>query len=318
MKADQVERIAKEISEEQFLREALLRLSLEKETPVDVLDSKFEPIVTVEKEYLLVDVDVECSYTCSVGYNREESYYENGHRYTRTVTDWRPFSGNNSSREKVYVSNAPSQEGCATGSIISTCIKDTKQESIKKVDEEIEIYPEALDYAREVCLDSCYSRVDLPGDEQRDEDYSGSTTINSVLGAIIPEYEMEYTYNEQKYKVNGFACGNSCMDKTYPSTANTIKENANKKFNELLQYAICSFCIGLILAMFSILRFVQVVAILGSIVLFVIYFLKKREFKENEYMDMRRKKREKLIQVLKDKNLPELTVEEIEYFDKKV
>ena len=316
MKVDSVERINKEISESEFLREAFLRLSLETDTPADILESQFGKVENFENQYLQVKAETNCTYSCSVGYDRNVTYYENGKQKTKTVTDWQPFSGTNSSTELVYVGNADSQDDYPSTYKVASCVSACKEESFVKVDEQVEVNPSALEYAKQRCIASCFYRVDLPGDRQKDKNYSGVANVKAINVAYIPEYKMEYKYNGENYLVKGFACGDTCMNETYPSIASDVEKQTKKKLKPLKLAGFITAGVALIMSMIPGLLDISMLPWFGAIGVLIAYFIRKKKLKSQALTLLRQEKRLKLIDMLKEKNMKALTSEEVERFDK--
>lgn len=318
MKVDSVERIKKEIPEKDFLRETLISLSLEKDTPADVLTATFADIESSEGQYLLVKANTNCTYSCSVGYDRTVVYYENDTKKTKTVTDWQPFSGSNSSVEMVNVENADRQENLTLDYSISHCVAECKEESFEKLDEEMEVNHSALEFAKSRCVSKCFHRVSLPGDRHKDESYSGSTDIISITGFYMPKYELNYKYQDKIYTVNGFACGNSCMDKTFPTIANDVENQAKEQLKPLKIAGFVTAGVALLSSIIPVLSTISIIPWFGAIGILIAYFVKKKKIKNAAFNLLRQQKRGKLVDELKRLGLEALTAEEIARFDEKV
>ena len=118
-------RINPTVTEQEFLRDALIELATNADSPTDIFDAKFETVKNEEIKVLVNEVTADAFYTVTIGTNRTEEYtvmekkdvkyYKYGNRpatsseinkgeyvtvrvdtpvvKTRTVTDWTPFSG---------------------------------------------------------------------------------------------------------------------------------------------------------------------------------------------------------------------------------
>ncbi|MBO5892409.1 MAG: hypothetical protein J6Q30_06820 [Oscillospiraceae bacterium] len=115
--------VKKEIEKEAFLRQLLINLGNNAETPVDVVNAEIGEVQESIREVILCTAQVSGTCTASVGYDRQEPYmdYETykekvGDKYItrqrpvtkyRTVTDWQLFntvySGEARKRQRHYL-----------------------------------------------------------------------------------------------------------------------------------------------------------------------------------------------------------------------
>lgn len=135
MNTDGVIKIKKEHDKKEFIREVAIYLAKEEASQTDILERSFSDVKEEEKEYLFVTGQASVNYTCSVGYDRQEVYYEQVKKYkdgreyyenvkkTRTVTDWQPHSGSNTSKESTIVGNAADQDDYRSESDVLLCYK---------------------------------------------------------------------------------------------------------------------------------------------------------------------------------------------------
>ena len=103
MQLKQAERVRTFLTKKDALRKLLIKFAQEEEIDAKLLQKDFK-VEEFEKEFLVVRGQAECSYTCSIGYDRTENYVEiekvrkkigDTWQYvsepvnkTRTVTDW--------------------------------------------------------------------------------------------------------------------------------------------------------------------------------------------------------------------------------------
>ncbi len=188
----------KEIDKEEFLRRVFLFLAQNNSTPADVLNSKFGEVVEREVNYVVSTVNVTMNYSGSLGYNRQEKYYDknsNGEliEKTRTVTDnWQPYSG-----VKTYESDEWAYSG--TKVQFQNLHRNTVQLEIKGVDSPILIYGNAINIMKEAAETDCRRSIKWPGDVHKNEEYSTESTCSNFSVIRIPYYEMEYEYLGKKY-----------------------------------------------------------------------------------------------------------------------
>lgn len=221
MRFDSVCTVKKEFDKDVFLRELLVKLGKDEDTPVDVVDAQFSEVRDGYRETFICTASVTGTCTASIGYDRTETYtdYEKykekvGDTYvertrpvtkTRTVTDWRPF-------QEIYSGKYTCAEENADTELFSKYnVGDTLQ-SISKdslvVTGDAEVNRSALIRALANCEYHVErSQVSLPGDKQKDIHYNSSSEVESISCYILPTYEVTYTYDGEEYLAYCFACG---------------------------------------------------------------------------------------------------------------
>ena len=308
-----------EFSQEEFLRDALISLSQDAKTPVDILTCNFGEVTQTKNQYLFIDANVTINYTCTIGIDRKEEYWDSSaQKYkTRTVTDWSPFNGSNKSQEKVCVKNGYDEDFIyfkdrRISITYEACSKESKFAD-KNCDGEIS--NTALQNAEKICGRNCFSKVSLPGDRHKDENYSTDMKVNDIQSVVMPEYETEYTYQDKKFKATSFACGIPFTDAQIPSVASDIKKSAKKRALPFLWGAIAAivlFVLGFILsgAVHTAFTFVGILGMIAFIVLLVLYFVFKQKFIKSVVAEAQKIKLNELIKVLKEKGYKELSDDE--------
>ncbi|MBQ4269392.1 MAG: DUF3784 domain-containing protein [Clostridia bacterium] len=332
MKVNNVLKIKKEHEEKEFIREVVIYLAKEESTPTDILETSFSDVSVEEKEYLLVSGHASVEYTCSVGYDREEIYYVkekkrdyvNGRDYyedvkkTRTVTDWRPHSGRNTSKEFTIVGNASTQEGYRSESEIATCYQTCEKTSKQEVGVEPEINEEAFALAKRVCVASCFYVVKLPGDRQKDCDYSGELEVEEVGALIVPEYTLTYDYQGMKQKAKGFAAGDMQINVDYPNISADVSKEAKKSVKAFKILAVLSLIVGVVLnVLMNWIGWWCVVGYVAAIVFLVVYIKKGNAKMKSIYAFRQEEKKKNLIAFLQKNEMQPLTEIELASFDKK-
>lgn len=337
---DAVIRIKKEFSKEDFLRNTLIKLSKNINTPVDILSAEFSEVTEGRAECLSMTADVSIDYTCMVGYDREEQYadteeyYDNGVKKkrmvlkTKTVTDWSNYTGKNKSEEFVIVYNDRKSENDHLDSEeLKEVVCGCKQESYENGEGDgFEPKGSAMDRAYNLAGEQCYSRVKLPGDHINGENWSGTAEVKELHGFILPTFSTEYEYNGKRYNSKSFACGVLSSKVEVPENGeirNTGKA-ASKKAKPILAVALTVILASFVL---SVLAYSSLVPQLGSgdwyllpffggIALLVVYFVVKNKFQNLMLMRNQTAKRDNLINALKERGLTPLTAEELAQFDK--
>lgn len=326
MKVEYATKINKEKGKKEFFRKVLIDLTERKETPIDVLDSQFGEVSEREREYLLVSGEVDLNYSCTVGYDRQEEYYEqvrdyekerrynNGVKYyknvkkTRTVTDWSPFSGSRTSSETTIVGNG--EEDFRDSYQISTCVKTSKEESFQDGVECFEICESSLENASEHCKTLCFVGATIPGDRKKDVDYSGTVDVKSVKGVIIPEYSLEYKYNEVDYTYENFACGDTEAEFYSPNDSGDVVAKVKKKTKPFIFVGIGVLVGGFIINCLGYLGLAFLIYFLGAGV-FIAKYIVAKKMQNKEFNSRQEVKIEKLKKALEKYGLKPLEDNEI-------
>lgn len=330
MTTDSVVKINKEHEQQDFVRAVAIFLANEEATPTDILERDFSKVEEKNKEYLLVSGQASVNYTCSAGYDRKEEYYEKERKYdsnikdyryvevkkTRTVTDWRPHSGSNTSKESVVVGNGTNQNNYRREIEVLSCYQTSKEESKEEYPDELSVNSTALEVAEKACVSSCFHSVRLPGDRQKETNYSGTLDISDVSGLIVPEFEMSYDYQGTKYKTKGFAAGDIQVRAEYPSIAEDVSKQAKKSVRIFKLLAIAFLIVGVILNLFMDKLGSWCFAGYGAALLFLILYISRGNAKmKSIYAFKKEEKKKDLIDFLAKKGLKPLTTEELALFE---
>ncbi|MBE6778979.1 MAG: hypothetical protein E7541_06300 [Ruminococcaceae bacterium] len=241
MQFDAVYTMRVETDKDAFLRQVLIHLAKQSKTPVDVVDAEFGAVRELRKEVILCEAFVEGSCTASVGYDRQEPYtdYETykervGDSYItrqravikyRTVTDWQPFQTSYSGKAVCVAHNDPDEINLNT-SDIARAIATARTESMEQVGE-----AQVHDYGYACVIRDCESEVEhrtaIPGDRSKDVRYNSRHEVLSLSCHILPYYEVDYTYNGQRYTAGAYACGEIFIQTDAPQNevdVNTVVE----------------------------------------------------------------------------------------------
>ena len=318
-------RLKKEHSEQEFLRAVAVHLAQKDETPTDIFESTFDKVKEVEKQYVMIEGDVEVNYSCSVGYDRKEEYYEKVKKYdagkqeyyyvdekkTRTVTDWQAHTGTANGQMTVIVANTATQKDCRTEREVATCI-DTTHPDYKEAAEEMNVKENAKQEAVNQSVSNCFYGVRLPGDHQKDKNYSGSLKINKMTGLYLPEYQMAYTYQGKKYQTEGFACGDMQENVDYPSIAADVEKEAKKAARPIKIAGWLAVIVGVVLNLFM--EDIGSWCLVGygsAIVALIVYKKVKGKKMKSLYHEKRQQKMAALEKFLAKNKLKALTKKEI-------
>ncbi len=253
MKFDSVYTVKIEHSQEDFLRSALLRMAQELEAPVDVLKTEFEEVRISSKEVILCTAHVESDYTASIGYDRQEEYYEKVKKYDadtqqyyyenelriRTVTDWSPFSGHIGGDATTARLNGT---GYYDNDRLVLLLQRVRKDSITDRGE-AEVSEYAVEAAEQDCKEIVMSRVAFPGDRVKDIRSSGTAEVSTLTCFKLPYYETSYTYQGKKYTVCGFACGGMDIQVECPKNEIPVTELAAKDTQKLRRGAVIGWIV---------------------------------------------------------------------------
>ena len=322
-------RLLKENTEEAFFRKVAFRLAKEDVTPTDIFESVFEGVQEKETPYVLVVGNARVEYTCSVGYDRKEEYFEKVKKYnsstkeyyyvdekkTRTVTDWQAHSGTNQKKTTVIVVNKATQEEGRNGFAVAQCI-DTTHPDCHTEAETMEIHANALQTAINESVSDCFYSVRLPGDHQKDKNYSGSLDITKTTGMFVPEYQMSYTYQDKTYKAKAFACGDMQEEVEFPSIAADVEKEAKEAVKTIKYVGFATLGVGVLLNFFM--EAIGGWCLLGygaAIATWIVHNKKKAEKMKSIYHDKKLEKKNALQNFLKKNNMKPLSEKENKAFE---
>ncbi len=247
MNFDVVFTVKKEFGQDDFLRELLIKLGTDKDTPADVVGAQFQEVKESVKEVIVCTAFVEGQCTASVGYDRQEPYiaYESykekvGDSYVtrqrpvtqyRTVTDWQMFQTAYSG-EAVGVSPNSDEFRIDNDDIILALT--TANEDNILVEGEAVVNKSGVSNALTFCKTKVeIQEVNFPGDRRKDVSYKSNATIQRLSCYKLPCYEVTYTYKDKNYTATCFACGNLRIDaQTPPNDVNITaiaKKNTQKE-----------------------------------------------------------------------------------------
>lgn len=211
-------RVKKELTKEEFLRQVFISLSKDEKTPSNIMDAKFGEITEYNIEVLVCTCNVKVNYSGSVGYDREEEYWDkekkwdkSGNAYyapvkkTRTVTDWQPHQGTLEVEKTDCVING-SDDDEKLIRIFPEVINKCKDDSFVD-DEERAVYQASLQKCISFCKLKAELSVNWPGDHKKDDRYNDSANVTSMECFIVPCYEIEFNYGGKTYRARGMAIG---------------------------------------------------------------------------------------------------------------
>lgn len=247
MNFESVFTVEKEFDKDIFLKELIVKLGTNKDTPVDVVDAEFGEIKESVREVIVCSAHVTGNCRASVGYDRQEPYtdYETykekvGDDYVtrqravtkyRTVTDWQQFKTDYSGEATCAAYNSDKYGYNDYG--IVTALTTAKSESMILTGEAT---VDKTGLARVVA--ACESEVEsktvkFPGDRHKDENFNSESKIKTLICYKLPHYELIYTYKEKEYTASCFACGNIVISAETPPNDVDITTIVKEKTKEL-------------------------------------------------------------------------------------
>lgn len=221
MKITKAHKLIPLLTQKDALKKLLVKFSQDENIDKELLKKEFK-IEPFEKKYLLFSGNVDCEYSCAVGFDREEEYLAtetqqkliNGHwekvpvtvNKKRTVTDWTPHSGRKSDTHRVIL-NANAEldaEALEASDIISEL-------SSEEVDYDTELNENILSTGAQDLLNSFATHIHLfllPGDRSRNYNASGNATVEEVKVFLMTFYKISYMHNGKERCIEINACKN--------------------------------------------------------------------------------------------------------------
>lgn len=269
MKFEKVFSVKREISKDDFLRAVLVKLGSHADTPTDICNAKFGEVTETVKEAILCSAHVESDYSCSVGYDRQEEYwdkekkvdYVNGNRYehmvdvkkVRTVTDWQPHSGHiGGDATCVAFNEGDDRFGIDEHERLAAVIEAIDVKNIAEKGEATVSYG-GLETVKRNCEYFVELEINYPGDHHRDECTNAVTDVKELSCYKLPYYQVEFEYNGEKYTAEGFACGLPNVEAELPPNnvnIQAILDNESKQYKKKTIAGWIVFSASIVLAAF--------------------------------------------------------------------
>ncbi|MDE7330467.1 MAG: hypothetical protein K2N30_05225 [Clostridia bacterium] len=311
--------IKDEVAQSEFERSAFIDLTKNPVTPADILEAEFEETEKVFRFLASVRCDTEVTYSASVGYDREEKYEEynsSKKQYetkTRTVTDWKPHSGNRKATLCEYVD-------IETEKALSYSLKNVKKQNILGYPNEELQTPApriptrgALKAGEYSCLGSLkyQCKSNLPGDRYENFSASGNAKAIESASIVVSQYALPYKYGGKKYCVHGFAAG-----ETYSTdeTVNVSYNNADAIGKKTFIYSVAALVCALVSCIISLaVRNTAAVCVLFvlSLASFVTFKVMNVVIRNKAVNSQKEIKIDKLKKLLAKRGLAELSETEI-------
>ncbi len=310
--------IKKEFDIKEFETQIFTRITYDETTPTDILDADFSAPYEQNKFFVKHTGEVTLTYNCSVGYDRQEEYSEwsNASKSyvtrTRKVTDWKPLSGTYTGKYDTILpldknNNLNDKIAAAQSLAVLDCIKTAKN-SVPVDGVDFDVSDDKKDDAeykieRDAASDCKYS---IKADHVKDFNYSAIVNITETEFYKIPQYTVDYKYNDKNYKLHAFSAGKFHEYGATPNVSKDINSEAevkNVKFNILsIMFLIASIVVSVLVqsALYVFLAFAAAITM---------YIITKLTFKkaQNSIIETRQAEKErKLDAFLKRKGLDKL------------
>lgn len=267
MKFETTFMVKREISKDDFLRAVLVKLGSNYDTPTNVCNAKFGEVRETIKEVIVCSAHVESDYTASIGYDRQEEYwdkekkvdYVNGNRReylvdvkkTRIVTDWQPHSGHIGGDATCCAFN----EGDDRFAIdehdrLVTVIKAIDTKNIVEKGEADVSYG-GLETAKRNCEFFVEMGIHYPGDHHKDERSNATVEVTKLSCYKLPYYIVEFEFDGQSYTAEGFACGDVAVETELPPNNVNIQEildSESKPYKKKIKTGWILFGVSIVLA----------------------------------------------------------------------
>jgi len=152
--------------------------------------------------------------------------------------------------------------------------------------------------------------IHLPGDHYKDYNLNISHTINSINYYIVPEYTLDYQYQEKKCKITSFAYDLRILG-TVPDVTKEIKKDISKKTMPCTIGTLTTSIMVLLYSLISLfvihktsLIWLNIALIIASIVVFIICYNKSKQIEHKIKDEIYHSKLENLKTFLNKNNLP--------------
>ncbi len=322
--------------EAEFKRKALINLAAIKDTPTNILESKFKEIYINYPQFMVCAIHVDGSYSASIGYDRVEQYEDYEQKWDsdlkmwvkrrvikeRTVTDWQPYNGNVSTDATLSIGikgTFANNEESYFDDLIAGC--DLDADAIKFEDSGLEMQfatpsPVATATIIHKAKERAKNQIHFPGKHIKDIRTNFSHRIISTKYCIVPEYVMPYEKNGTEYEACSFATRFGLMG-NFPSVENGVTAVTNKQSRKygMISILLSLLSMGLAIAFPFILMNVYgvwlgIISMTPSIVGYVVYKKLWAKKEKTIYQSLLDEKLDQVENYLAKNNMAPLTVEE--------
>ena len=222
-----------EYDEKEYLRRALIDLGADVRTPKDIFESKFGTPTLENRQIIAVRGTAHLNYSAEVGTTRKvNTVTDRGATVTKSVTDWRPVSGQYSSESYGFSENCINPDTSETPFIanaVRTCKHYDEYDEDEETAEPLEPCAPALRNAKADMVESSKSKCrDNIGTQVRKFKCDGHVEPDLVASYVLPRYNVEYEYKGEKYTHRAYAVGKFRGSGSLPDEAKRIEARADK------------------------------------------------------------------------------------------
>ena len=291
------------IKEDVFYKKALTHLSMNKNSPTDILESKFEFVKARYVFYISLDVDFEVlsvSNVFSQNYSgtkinistKESTIFSEGKYICNPITNDTLFDQTKYVLQNISNLSSDIYSVQMTNNEIKerNIILPTKEEVNRKIDEAINEHKSKM----------------LAFSKNRGTNVIHK--INSIKIYAIPEYSIEYEYKGQKYKLTSFA-NNLNIIGDVPNDEKSVKKAENKRYLPIFTLSLLLFISNILFGIYNIINRsysalkYNLILILATIIFFVLGELIYRILIKNYKIKLFKTKKSNLEKHLSSINL---------------
>lgn len=308
--------LPKQIDEKTFFANALVEIALDKNTPEDIfILGKFEPVKTEYRQYVIAKGTANMTYSATIGYDRKEQYkeynkYKNEYEIkTRTVTDWKPFSGKYTGE---YVDAAINDNNIDFKDPLDyrlLCLADAKEYNPNTSNAPAPLPPSSNSISKIESGIKAKAKSDcekkLPGDRKKDFNCNGFVALNIIESHVVPQYILKYKYLGRDFMLKAHSSSKSAIRGNKPSVKSEIEKEIEG--NKLVKtFNIITLCALLTSILISILLPIAFKIIFGGVGLasFITYWVIRTKVSKEIYLLKTVKKKTDLVALLKKKGIP--------------
>lgn len=307
--------LPKEIDEKTFYVKALTKIAIDKYSPDDIfVAGSFMPVKTEYRQYLLGKGTAKIAYSATIGYDRQEQYREYDSvkkeyvTKTRTVTDWKPFSGSHTGEYIEATANDDNSDALDAQDYKKYCL-----ESAKEYDANTSKFPAPLSPTStsihnlkaemfESAENDCIAK--LPGDKKKDFNCNGVVDLNILESHVATQYILKYNYLNEQRILKSHSCKKSSIIGEIPSAKKQIESEIEN--NKLVKsFNILTLCTLLFSILSSILFPIalKIIFVVIGIASFITYWVLRPKISKKIYLEKKQRKKQTLIYHLKKKGI---------------
>ena len=234
--------VRKTLDPDTFYRDALLAMTIDRDTPPDLFSGTFDPAVESMKYVGSFTANVTGSYSAQIGYEmvRTKTEYRNGRAVEKRehYIEWRPFSGNYAGEHTVAepLVDDPMDENIAfayTRAVEDLGLRDEQIGTEDYIEPTQTVINAAMQACKEEASIACEDT--LPGSKHKEYSFSGYAQLTKVECHTIPTYSIPFTYQGESYRKSFFAMKEhvGASFGKIPDIGDEIQDRVDKKLRPL-------------------------------------------------------------------------------------